>query len=261
MSKQDILGYLQTAAQAAAPGGASEGAPAFAPGERVHKEPMTVMRRRIAEHMVLSRRTAAHVHSVFEVNFARVAGIRDARRAEYERAGTKLSYLSFIAKAAADALKAVPVVNASLEGDDIVYKRDINIGIAVALDWGLVVPVVRNADEKSLLDISRAIGDLAARARAKQLSPDEVQGGTFTITNPGVFGSLFGMPIINQPQVAILAVGAVEKRPIVVDDAIVIELTAYLVLGYDHRLIDGAVADRFMSHLKQQIEHFDPSRA
>jgi pyruvate dehydrogenase E2 component (dihydrolipoamide acetyltransferase) len=198
---------------------------------------------------------------VFEVNFARVAGILEASKAEYERAGARLTYLSFIAKAAADALREVPIVNASLEGDDILYKRDINIGIAIALDWGLIVPVVRNADEKTLLDLSRTIGDLAARARAKQLSPDEVQGGTFTITNPGVFGAAFGLPIINQPQVAILAVGAIEKRPVVIDDAIGVAPSAHLVLGYDHRLIDGAVADRFMSHIKRQIEQFDPSLA
>jgi 2-oxoglutarate dehydrogenase E2 component (dihydrolipoamide succinyltransferase) len=150
------------------------------------------------------------------------------------------------------------VINASLDGENIIYKSEINIGIAVALDWGLIVPVLKNADEKSLLGLSRAIADLADRARTKQLKPEDVQGGTFTITNPGVFGALFGMPIINQPQVAILGVGAVEKRPVVVDDdAIAIRSRAYLTLGYDHRLIDGAVADQFMSHLKQTIEHFD----
>jgi pyruvate dehydrogenase E2 component (dihydrolipoamide acetyltransferase) len=261
VNKQDILSYLQTAASSPAPGASPDGAPTFAAGERVRRVPMTVMRRRIAEHMILSRRTSAHVHSVFEVNFARVAGILEARKAEYERAGARLTYLSFIAKAAAGALREVPIVNASLEGDDILYKRDINIGIAVALDWGLIVPVVRNADEKTLLDLSRTIGDLAARARAKQLSPDEVQGGTFTITNPGVFGALFGLPIINQPQVAILAVGAIESRPVVIDGAVAVAPSAHLVLGYDHRLIDGAVADRFMSHIKRQIEEFDRSPA
>ena len=171
-----------------------------------------VMRKKIAEHMVLSRRTSAHVHSVFEVNFSRVAQIRDAKKAEYERAGAKLTYLSFIVKAVVDALRRFPCVNASIDGDNIVYKKDINLGIAVALDWGLIVPVIKNADEKNLLGLSRAIADLADRARAKQLKPDEVQGGTFTITNPGMFGAQFGMPIINQPQVAILGVGAIEKR-------------------------------------------------
>src|SRR5262249_6081752 len=153
----------------------------------------------IAEHMVLSKHTSAHVHSVFEVNFGRIAQIREAKKAEYERAGTKLTYLSFIIKAAVDALRAVPVVNASVDGDKIVYHRDVNLGIAVALDWGLIVPVIKKADERNLLGLSRAVADLAGRARAKQLKPEEVAGGTFTITNPGVFGALFGMPIINQP--------------------------------------------------------------
>jgi pyruvate dehydrogenase E2 component (dihydrolipoamide acetyltransferase) len=235
--------------------------PGFEPGATEHVEKMSVMRKKIAEHMVASRRTSAHVHSVFEVNFGRVGRIRDAKKAEYERSGAKLTYLSFIVKAAVDALRAVPVVNASVDGESIVYHKDVNIGIAVALDWGLIVPVVKRADERNLLGLSRAIADLAARARAKQLKPDEVTGGTFTITNPGVFGALFGMPIINQPQVAILGVGAVEKRPVVVDDAIAIRPMAYLTLGYDHRIIDGAVADQFMSHLKQSIENWDEGHA
>ena len=222
---------------------------------------MPVMRRKIAEHMVMSRRTSAHVHSVFEVNFTRVQKLRETKKAEFEQAGVKLTYLSFILKAVVDALRAVPIVNASIDGDKIVYKKDINIGVAVALDWGLIVPVIRNADEKNLLGLSRAIADLAARARAKQLKPEEVQGGTFTITNPGVFGALFGMPIINQPQVAILGVGAIEKRPVVIDDAIAIRLMAYLTLGYDHRLIDGAVADQFMSELKKRLENYDSADA
>ncbi len=222
-------------------------------------EKMSVMRKRIAEHMVLSRRTSAHVHSVFEVNFSRVAEMRRARKAEFERAGTKLTYLSFIAKAVIDALHAVPIVNASVDGENIIYHRDVNIGIAVALDWGLIVPVIRNADERNLLGLSRAIADLANRARTKQLKPDEVQAGTFTITNPGVFGALFGMPIINQPQVAILGVGNVEKRPVVIDDAIAIRPMAYLTLGYDHRVIDGAVADEFMSILKRSLENWESS--
>jgi len=222
---------------------------------------MSVMRRKIAEHMVLSRRTSAHVHSVYEINFSRVQQIRESKKAEYERAGVKLTFLSFIAKAVIDALREVPVVNASVDGDNIVYRKDINIGVAVALDWGLIVPVIRNADEKNLLGLSRSIADLAARARTKQLKPEEVQGGTFTITNPGVFGALFGMPIINQPQVAILGVGAVEKRAVVVDDAIAIRPMAYLTLGYDHRLIDGAMADQFLSKMKQGLENFDPSAA
>jgi 2-oxoglutarate dehydrogenase E2 component (dihydrolipoamide succinyltransferase) len=223
--------------------------------------PMTVMRRKIAEHMILSRRTSAHVHSVFEVNFHNVERARQAHKLQYEAAGAKLTYLSFILKAAVDALRAVPVVNASVDGESIVYHKEINVGIAVALDWGLIVPVVKGADEKNLLGLSRAVADLANRARAKQLKPEEVSGGTFTITNPGVFGALFGMPIINQPQVAILGVGAVEKRPVVIDDAIAIRPMAYLALGYDHRIIDGAVADEFMSHIKHTLERWDPAQA
>jgi len=234
-------------------------APQFKPGASDHVEKMSVMRKRIAEHMVLSRRTSAHVHSVFEVNFARVAQIREKKKDEFERAGAKLTYLSFIIKAAVDALRAVPIVNSSVDGDSIVYHKEINIGLAVALDWGLIVPVIRHADEKNLVGLSRAVVDLASRARAKQLKPDEVAGGTFTITNPGVFGALVGMPIINQPQVAILGVGNVEKRPVVVDDAIAIRPMAYLTLGYDHRVIDGAVADHFMSHVKQSLENWDPN--
>jgi pyruvate dehydrogenase E2 component (dihydrolipoamide acetyltransferase) len=219
------------------------------------------MRRKIAEHMVLSRRTSAHVHSVFEVDFTRAAKIREAKKGDYERAGTKLTFLSFIVKAVVDALRTAPVLNASLDGDNIVYKKDINIGIAVALDRGLIVPVIRNADERNVLGLSRAIADLAARARSKQLKPEEVHGGTFTITNPGVFGAQFGMPIINQPQVAILGIGAIEKRAVVVDDAIAIRPRAYLTLGYDHRLVDGAVADQFMALVKDKIEQFDPAGA
>jgi pyruvate dehydrogenase E2 component (dihydrolipoamide acetyltransferase) len=231
--------------------------PAFGAGDVTER--MSPMRKKIAEHMVLSRRTSAHVHSVFEVNFSRLAQIRDQRRDEFERAGTKLTYMSFITKAVVDGLREVPIVNSSIDGDSVIYHKDINIGIAVALDWGLIVPVIKSADEKNLVGLSRAIIDLAGRARSKQLKPEEVGGGTFTITNPGVFGALFGTPIINQPQVAILGVGNVEKRPVVVDDAIAIRPMAYLTLGYDHRIIDGAVADRFMSHVKKQIENWDPT--
>jgi pyruvate dehydrogenase E2 component (dihydrolipoamide acetyltransferase) len=224
---------------------------------RVSIEPLSVMRKKIAEHMVLSQRTSAHVHSVFHVNFSTVARIREQKKAEYEQLGTKLTYMAFIAKAVIAALRRFPLVNASLDGDNIVYKRDINLGIAVALEGGLIVPVIKHADEKNLLGLSRSIADVAERARAKQLKPDEVHGGTFTITNPGQFGSQFGLPIINQPQVAILGVGTIEKRPVVVDDAIAIRTMAYLTLGYDHRLVDGATGDQFMSEVKQQIENFD----
>jgi len=206
---------------------------------------------------VLSRRTSAHVHTVFHVNFSRVESIRLQKKLAYQQAGVRLSYMAFIAKACVDALRRFPVVNASMDGDNVVFRKDINIGIAVALDAGLIVPVVRHADEKNLLGLSRAIVDVSDRARAKQLRPDEVHGGTFTITNPGQFGAQFGLPIISQPQVAILGVGTIEKRPVVVDDAIAIRTMAYLALGFDHRLIDGAVADQFMADIKHQLENFD----
>jgi pyruvate dehydrogenase E2 component (dihydrolipoamide acetyltransferase) len=264
VTKRDILNFIEhappAAAQPTAPAHLPR-VPAYAPGERVEIVPMTVMRKKIAEHMVLSRRTSAHVHSVFEVDFTQVSKIRSAKKDEYERAGTKLTFLSFIAKATVDALRAMPVLNASIDGESIVYKKDINLGIAVALDWGLIVPVLRQADERNLLGLSRAIADLAGRARSKQLKPEEVQGGTFTITNPGIFGAQFGMPIINQPQVAILGIGAIEKRAVVIDDAIAIRPRGYLTLGYDHRLVDGAVADEFMSMIKKKIETFDPAGA
>jgi len=258
VTKQDILKFLETRPEGGAPSAdAPARVPAYAPGDRVEVVPMSVMRRKIAEHMVLSRRTSAHVHSVFEVDFTRAAKLREAKKADYERAGTKLTFLAFITKAVVDALRAAPTLNASLDGDNIVYKKDINIGIAVALDWGLIVPVIQNADERNLLGLSRAIADLASRARSKQLKPEDVRSGTFTITNPGIFGAQFGMPIINQPQVAILGVGAIEKRAVVVDDAIAIRPRGYLTLGYDHRLVDGAVADQFMSAVKEKIENFD----
>jgi pyruvate dehydrogenase E2 component (dihydrolipoamide acetyltransferase) len=276
VTRDDILGFIDGQAAQRGQGGQTgqsgqggrapayapppiSSPPPFAPLASDHVEKMSVMRRKIAEHMVMSRRTSAHVHSVFEVNFSRVAKIREAKKAEFERAGGKLTFLSFILRSVVEALRAVPVVNASVDGDSIVYHKEINIGVAVALDWGLLVPVIKNAGEKNLLGLSRAVADLAARARAKQLKPEEVGGGTFTVTNPGVFGALLGMPIINQPQVAILGVGAIEKRPVVVDDAIAIRPMGYLTLGYDHRLIDGAVADQFMSHVKQSLENCDPA--
>ena len=220
-------------------------------------EPMSVMRRRIAERMVESRRTSAHVHTVFDVDFSRVAAIRSARRAAYEEAGVRLSYLVFVARAAVEALREVPVVNASLDGDTIIHSSEVHLGIAVALDDGLIVPVVKRAQGKSMLELGRAIGDLSERARSKQLVPDDVDGGTFTITNPGVFGSIFGLPIINQPQLAILCMGAVEPRAAVVAGEVVAQTRAYLTLAFDHRVIDGALADRFMSTLKQSLEEFD----
>ena len=271
VTKHDILGHIEMGTRDSGSGARDSGLVARGtmepggsripdPGSRVEIKPLSVMRKKIAEHMVMSRRTSAHVHSVFHVNFSSVERIRQQRKADYERAGAKLTYMAFIARAAIAALRRFPIVNASLDGDNIVYKKDINLGIAVALESGLIVPVIKHADEKNLLGLSRAIADIADRARSKQLKPEDVQDGTFTITNPGQFGSQFGMPIINQPQVAILGVGTIEKRPIVVDDAIAIRTMAYLTLGYDHRLVDGATGDQFMAEIKQQIETFDPSQ-
>jgi 2-oxoglutarate dehydrogenase E2 component (dihydrolipoamide succinyltransferase) len=221
---------------------------------------MSIMRKKIAEHMIVSRRTSAHVYSVFEVNYSTIDEIRRAHRADYEQRGVKLTFTSFIAKVVVDQLRRHKVVNASIDGDNIIYKREINLGIAVALDNGLIVPVIKRADELNLLGLSRAIADVADRARAKKLTPDEVHGGTFTITNPGNFGAQFGLPIINQPQVAILGVGTIEKRAVVIGDLIGIRLMGYLTLGYDHRLVDGAVADQFMADVKKGIESFEPSQ-
>ena len=248
--------YTETVARVPPSSEANRGGPSGTEA-RVEIQPLSVMRRKIAEHMVLSRRTSAHVHSVFHVNFSTLERIRQQKKADYERLGAKLTYMAFIAKTIVDALRRYPIVNASIDGDNVVYKKDINLGVAVALESGLIVPVLKHADEKNLLGLSRGIADLAERARAKQLKPDEVHDGTFTITNPGQFGAQFGMPIINQPQVAILGVGTIEKRPIVVDDAIAIRTMAYLTLGFDHRLIDGAVADEFMAFVKNQLENFD----
>ena len=221
---------------------------------------MSPMRKKIAEHMLESRRTSAHVNSIFEVDMTRIVKLREAYKAAYlERHGTKLTMTPFFVKAACDALRAWPVVNSSVDGNDIVYKKDLNIGVAVALDWGLIVPVVKNADELSIAGMTRKINDLAERARAKKLLPDEVQGGTFTITNPGIFGGLYGLPIINQPQVAIMGIGGIEKRPVVVDDAIAIRSMMYLSMSYDHRVVDGAVADQFLAMVKKGLQEFDES--
>jgi pyruvate dehydrogenase E2 component (dihydrolipoamide acetyltransferase) len=281
VTKGDILGYIESGAATApappsspaqAPAAARPAAPApapgpvYKPGESVQIVPMSVMRKKIAEHMVLSAHTSPHVYSVYEVNFGRISALREKKKAEFEAAGAKLTYTAFIAKVVVDALRQFPIVNASVDGSNIVYKKDINLGIAVALDNGLIVPVIRNADERNLLGLSRAINDLAARARAKKLNPEEVQGGTFTITNPGIFGALYGLPLINQPQVAILGVGSIEKRAVVVEavgtggatqDAIAIRPVCHVTLGYDHRLIDGADAGRFLSFLKARLEGFE----
>jgi 2-oxoglutarate dehydrogenase E2 component (dihydrolipoamide succinyltransferase) len=229
-----------------------------AAGDRL--EPMSVMRKKIAEHMVLSRRTSAHVTTVYEIDMTRVARLRDQHKSSFfERAGTKLTYMPFVFQAVTQAIHQFPVFNAQVSGDQIVYKRDINLGMAVALDWGLIVPVIKRADELSITGLARAANDLAERARSKQLKPDDVAGGTFTITNPGVFGGLFGTPIINQPQVAILGVGVIEKRPKVVtspegEDYIAIRRMAYFALTFDHRIIDGADAERFLAYIKELLE-------
>ena len=259
VTKHDILEFLDRKPEAgvAAKPAPPPAEPVFRSGERVEVQPLSVMRKKIAEHMVLSRRTSAHVHSVFHVNFSTIEKIRQQKKAEYESRGAKLTYMAFIAKAVIDAIRRHPVINASLDGDNVVYKKDVNLGVAVALEGGLIVPVIKNADERNMLGLSRAIADVAERARNKQLKPEDVHGGTFTITNPGQFGAQFGMPIINQPQVAILGVGTVEKRPVVIDDAIAIRTMAYLTLGYDHRLVDGAAADQFMADVKEQLENFD----
>jgi pyruvate dehydrogenase E2 component (dihydrolipoamide acetyltransferase) len=272
VTKRDIEGLL-AAPPAAKPTATPPRAPAAAPvahdagplpeawpGDVV--EPLTKMRQLISDHMVHSRRTSAHVTSVFEIDLTRIARIRAKRRAEFEaQSGTRLSFLPFIIKATVDGLKAFPALNASVAGTNVIYRKQYNIGIAVALDWGLIVPVIRNADDLSLVGITRTLNDLANRARAKKLRPEEVENGTFTITNPGVFGSLLGTPIINQPQVAIMGIGAIEKRPKVMtgpdgEDTVAIRTCAYFSISFDHRLIDGAVADEFMAYVKKQLETF-----
>jgi len=254
VTKKDILGHLESGAARPAAAAAAGPRPAVVAGTR---EPMTTMRKKIAEHMILSRRTSAHVTALFEVDFTPVARQRAEKgKAFEERYGVKLTYTPIICAALVEALKDWPVMNASIDGDDVIYHAQVNLGIAVALDWGLIVPVIKNADEKNIAGIARAVTDLADRARRKKLTPDEVSGGTFTITNPGSFGALFGTPIINQPQVAIMGVGTIEKRPVVINDAIAIRTMAYLSISFDHRLIDGAVADQFMSDVKKRIETF-----
>ena len=222
---------------------------------KIRVEPMSTMRQKIAEHMVLSKRTSAHVTTIHKVDMTRVARMRDRTKAGVQaQYGFSLTYLPFVTRAAVAALRQYPVINASIDGNNIIYHNEINIGIAVALENGLIVPVIRNADEKNVLGLQRAIVDLAGRARSRQLKPEEVQGGTFSITNFGSFGSVTATPIINQPQVAILGVGTVEKTPVVIDDAIAIRSIAYLSLTFDHRLIDGAVGDQFVTKVRQVLE-------
>src|SRR5438034_3405607 len=273
VTKQDILGVIErgTSMPAAAPAGPVPRSPLPSvgpvahpvvepwPGDRV--EPFSKIRKITADHMIMSRRTSAHVTSFFEIDYSRVAELRRKHKAAYAERGVNLTYLAFIAKTCAENLRTHPVVNAAVSGDNIIYRRDVNIGIAVALEWGLIVPVVKRADELSLAGLARTINDLGERARTKKLLPDEIQRGTFTITNPGVFGSYAGAPIINQPQVAILGVGAIEKRPKVVTladggDTIAIRTMGMLSMSYDHRVVDGADADRFLADVKQTLQEF-----
>jgi pyruvate dehydrogenase E2 component (dihydrolipoamide acetyltransferase) len=277
ITKEDILGFIEkypAGAQAPAPGRPQAVAassppqvaaapvpslPAPIPGELV---PMTKMRSIIAQRMVESKHTSAHVHTVFKVDMTRIVKIRDRERAKFEaRNGVKLTYMPFVARAVIAGIKQMPIINSSVEGDGIRYHKNVNIGIAVALDWGLIVPVVKQAEERSFVGLQRAINDLAERARAKKLLPDEVAGGTFTITNPGIFGPQFGTPIIMQPQSAILGMGGLFKEPVVItdkdgNDLIAIRSIIRLTLGYDHRIIDGADADKFMVAVRNYLENW-----
>jgi pyruvate dehydrogenase E2 component (dihydrolipoamide acetyltransferase) len=281
VTKNDLLDYLgagQRPAAEAAPAAApattapqrpnTPAAPAVAgvePWDGDTVQPWSRIRKLTAEHMVLSRRVSPHVNTIFEIDYTRVSQVRGKKKKEYADRGVNLTYLAFIAKATADALRRHPEVNAAVSGESTILRRDINLGIAVALEWGLIVPVIRRADELSLLGLARAINDLGERARNKKLSPDEVQKGTFTITNPGVFGSVIGTPIINQPQAAILCVGSIEKQPAVVTidgtDSIAIRLRGMLSLAFDHRIVDGADADRFMADVKTTLQEFPESAA
>jgi pyruvate dehydrogenase E2 component (dihydrolipoamide acetyltransferase) len=245
----------QVAVAAAGPANKFAGAPGLI-------EPMSVMRKKISEHMVMSKRTSAHVHGIFEIDMTRIAKLREKMKNRFQEAtGLKLTFTPFFVRAVAHAVRVWPILNASVEGDNIHYKRDVNIGIAVALDWGLIVPVIKHADELSFVGLQRAVTDLGERARTKKLKPEDVQGGTFTITNPGIFGAKFGLPIISQPQVAILGVGGITKKPVVLtdkegNDTIAIRSMMHLSIGYDHRIIDGAVADQFMVVVKNYLENW-----
>ncbi len=279
VSKQDILAAAEggAAASSAAPGAAPARPPApppaggalasgaiesAVPRERMYfgnyeVKPMSTMRQKIAEHMVLSKRVSPHVYSIEEVNVSGIWALRAKSKEKFEQeSGTKLTFMPFFIRAAVEALRAFPTVNSSVDGTNIVLHKECNIGIAVALDWGLIVPVIKGAEEKNFFGLARAVTDLAERARSKKLKPDEVMESTFSITNPGVFGGLFGLPVINQPNVAILGLGTIEKRPVVIDDAIAIRSMVYLTLSYDHRAVDGAIAHQFMGHVKHTLENW-----
>jgi 2-oxoglutarate dehydrogenase E2 component (dihydrolipoamide succinyltransferase) len=276
ITKQDILGAVEGGgtrpASAAGPAGAPRPAAAggvahvalenAVPREKIYfghyeVQPMSVMRQRIAEHMVASKRVSPHVYSMDEVDMTGIVSLRAKLKDEFERKHeTKLTFMPFFVRACVEGLRAFPTVNASVDGTNVVLHKEINIGIAVALDWGLIVPVIKDADEKNFLGIGRAINDLAERARGKKLKPDEVQEGTFSITNPGVFGGLMGLPVISQPNVAILGLGAIQKRPVVVNDAIAIRSMVYVTLSYDHRVVDGAVSHQFLAKVKHILENW-----
>jgi 2-oxoglutarate dehydrogenase E2 component (dihydrolipoamide succinyltransferase) len=256
ITKQDVLKHLESGGATFQTGADASRAPA--PGGRVESVPMTNIRKSIAEHMVISLRTSAHVTTVFEVDVSRIVQLRESLKGRFEKEeGVKLTYTPFFIRAVTPSLKTFPALNASIEGDRILYRKEYHIGVAVALDGGLIVPVVHDADEKSFLGLARAVADLSERARTKKLKPEEVQGGTFTVTNPGPYGALFGTPIISQPQVAILGVGGIHKRPVVIHDGIAVRSMVYLALSFDHRLIDGAVADQFMAEVKRRLEGWD----
>jgi pyruvate dehydrogenase E2 component (dihydrolipoamide acetyltransferase) len=274
ISKRDIMAAVE-GGSAAAPVSVSRAplpAPATSPmreaaGSGVPREkmyfghyevqPMSTMRQKIAEHMVLSKRTSPHVYSIEEANVSGIVALRAKTKEKFEReSATKLTFMPFFIRAAVEALRAFPTVNSSVDGTNIVLHKECNVGIAVALDWGLIVPVIKNAEEKNFYGLARAVTDLAERARAKKLRPEEVAESTFSITNPGVFGGLMGLPVINQPNVAILGLGTIEKRPVVVDDAIGIRSMVYLTLSYDHRVVDGAIAHQFMGHIKHTLENW-----
>ncbi|MGH7585044.1 MAG: dihydrolipoamide acetyltransferase family protein [Gemmatimonadales bacterium] len=271
VTKNDVLTFLEAGPKAPAPspqppapspdGVRIVPGPVVEPWEGDRVEPWSRIRKLTADHMIMSRRVSAHVNTVFEVDYTRVGQLRAGKKAEYASRGVNLTFLAFIASAVGQALRTHPILNASVSGDSTIFRRDINLGIAVALEWGLIVPVVRHADELNLLGLARAINDLGERARTKKLSPEEVQKGTFTITNPGVFGSVLGLPIINQPQTAILCVGSIGKQPAVVTapdgtDTIGIRTRGFLSLSFDHRIVDGSDADRFMSEVKATLEAF-----
>jgi len=265
VSKRDLVNYLESprsaapaapSAAVAAPAAAPAApAPSYAPGS-VEIVPMTLMRKRIAEHMVMSKRTSPHVYSVFAVDVTNIAKLRDRGRAQFESStGQRLTFMPFFCQAVVEMLRQFPVLNSSVQEDSIVYKHDINLGIAVSLEWGLIVPVIKHAEEKNFLGLQRAINDLADRARNKKLSPDEVQDGTFSISNYGIYGGLIGMPVINQPQVAILGIGGIHKTPVVTqDDAIAIRSVVHLTLSFDHRVVDGATADQSLAFLRDRLQ-------